>query len=92
MVRGRRHRPVAGLGGGGRNHPQSVVRAGRASAAVILSGPLLIWKLAGPSPQQSGTIVDPLARLSGSEANKTRMPVVALRGIVEQAAADVPQR
>ena len=61
--------------------PKALCDAGRVSAAVILSGPLLIWtKLAGPiAATIERTIVDPLARLSGSGRNSTRMPVVALR-------------
>ena len=71
--------------------PKALCDAGRVSAAVILSGPLLIWtKLAGPvAATIERTIVDPLARLSGSEAEQD--PDAgrrALRGIVEQAAAD----
>ena len=71
--------------------PKALCDAGRVSAAIILSGPLLIWtKLAGPvAATIERTIVDPLARLSGSEAEQD--PDAgrrALRGIVEQAAAD----
>ena len=71
--------------------PKALCDVARVSAAVLLSGPLLVWtKLAGPvAAAIERTIVEPLARLSGSEAEQD--PDAgrrALRTIVEQAAAD----
>ena len=91
MVRGRRHRPVAGLGGGGRNHPQSVVRcrSGLRRGHPFRTAVDLDQTGRPRRRNHRRTIVDPLARLSGSEAEQD--PDAgrrALRGIVEQAAAD----
>ena len=71
--------------------PKALCDGGRVSAALFLSGPLAFWtKIAGPvAAAVEKFLVDPLARLSGSEV--TQDPDAgrrALRHIVEQAAEE----